>query len=268
MEAVRESGAPGAAERRAAVVRAIGAMRAGLARPQPLAALARSALFSPFYFHRIFHQITGLTPARFLAALRMAEARRLLLQTGIPVRRIAEQVGYASPGTFCTQFSRMAGLSPARFRVFVQGLGFVEGRSAERGDDRLPAGPIMALSRVPVTGSLVLGRISSTGDQSAEPGKWLVWTLEAGSDIRLVRLPPAPQPGDYAVLTVAVPLGVRLADALVDRPGSYLLGRAQMSLTGRDQPTVRVHTALRWPESTDPPKLAITPIGRLLPAVA
>ena len=41
-----------------------------------------------------------------------------------------------------------------------------------------------------------------------------------------------------------------------------------MSLTGRDQPTVRVHTALRWPESTDPPKLAITPIGRLLPAVA
>jgi AraC family transcriptional regulator len=271
MDELEGGAASAAADRRAAVVRAIAAMRAGLASPQPLTALARSGMFSPFYFHRIFREITGATPARFLAALRMAEARRLLLNTGLPVRRIGEQVGYTSPGTFGTQFARLAGLSPARFRAFVQALG------DERAGGRLwtrSVGPIsqtgaaIALSGAPVTGSLVIGRLCSAGRQPDRgPGERGVWTLGTGSGPVPVRLPEVPGPGEYAVLTVVVPGNVRLVDALVDRPGSYLLGRARVSLTARDQSAARVHATLRWPESTDPPGLAITPIDWLVPGV-
>jgi hypothetical protein len=229
-------------------------------------------MFSPFHFHRFFREITGLPPARFHAALRMAEARRLLLQTGLPVKRIGERVGYTSPGTFGTQFARLAGLSPARFRTFVQGLG-----DERAGDDRSDgwlravgparrAGATIALSGVPVHGSVVLGRLCT--DKAAgggDPGQWTIWTLGAGSGPGPVRLPEVPFPGDYAVLTVVVPGGVRLADALVDRPGSYLMGRARVSLPAEDQSAARVHATLRWPEPTDPPNLAITPIAGLVP---
>ncbi|HKT02082.1 MAG TPA: AraC family transcriptional regulator [Rugosimonospora sp.] len=260
-------GTDAASDRRAAVQRAIVAMRAGLGRPQPLTALAKNGLFSPFYFHRIFRDITGLTPARFLAALRMAEARRLLRYSRLPVNRIGERVGYTSPGTFGTQFGRLVGLSPARFRTLVRSLG------DERVGGWLPVlahasvrrtGATMALSGVPAAESLVVGRLYATGGA----GDRGLWALGTGSGNCPVRLPEAPHPGEYAVLAVAVPGGVRLADVLVERPGSYLLGRAQVSLTAREQSAARVHTILRWPELTDPPTLAITPLDWLVPSVA
>ena len=51
---------------------------------------------------------------------------------------------------------------------------------------------------------------------------------------------------------MVVPGGVRLADALMDRPGSYMVGRAQVSWTARNQCAAPVHTILRWPDLTDP----------------
>ncbi|GAA5179039.1 hypothetical protein GCM10023322_07780 [Rugosimonospora acidiphila] len=262
----RPAAAGGAADRRAAVVRAIVSMRAEPASPQPLSTLAKNGLFSPFYFHRIFRQVTGVTPARFLAAVRMAEARRLLVHTRLPVTRIGERVGYTSPGTFCTQFGRLVGLSPARFRVLVRSLG------DERVEARLPvlavgsvgsAGATMALSGAPGAESLVVGRLYA----SDRPDDRSLWALGTGCGTGSVRLPVAPGPGEYAVFTVVVPGAVRLADALIDRPGSYLIGRTRVSLTAKDQAVARVHTILRWPELTDPPNLAVTPIDWLVRSV-
>ena len=226
-------------------------------------------MFSPFYFHRVFREITGLTPARFHAALRMAEARRLLLQTGLPVRRIGERVGYTSPGTFGTQFARLAGLSPARFREFVQGLGDERagGRlSIQAGGPIRRPGATIVLSGVPVHGSVVLGRLCTDAPAGGGgAGQWTIWTLDGDCRPSPVHLPEVPGPGEYAVLTVVVPGGVRLADVLVDRPGSYLMGRARVSLPAEDQSAARVHATLRWPEPTDPPNLAITPLTGLVP---
>src|SRR4051812_14197733 len=98
-------------------------MRDRLAQPQPLRTLADAAAFSPFYFHQMFREITAVTPARFLAALRMAEARRLLLHSNLPVRQVGARVGYASPGTFSAQFARLTGTPPARFRAQARALG-------------------------------------------------------------------------------------------------------------------------------------------------
>ncbi|MBQ1070319.1 helix-turn-helix transcriptional regulator, partial [Micromonospora sp. D75] len=97
-------------------------MKRELGRPLPLETLARLAPFSPFYFHRVFKQATSMTPARFLAALRMAEARRLLLRSSLTVTAISAQVGYSSVGTFTTQFRRWVSLPPERFRQLARQL--------------------------------------------------------------------------------------------------------------------------------------------------
>jgi hypothetical protein len=57
-----------------------------------------------------------VTPALFLSALRLEEAKRLLLTTDRSVTDICFDVGYNSLGTFTTRFTQLVGLSPARLR--------------------------------------------------------------------------------------------------------------------------------------------------------
>jgi AraC-like DNA-binding protein len=103
---------------RRAVERAIATMRANLGEPLTMDDLARAALFSKFYFSRIFLQATGVSPARFLSAMRLAEAKRLLRNTPSTVTCISHLVGYSSVGTFSTQFSIRVGTSPNSYRHF------------------------------------------------------------------------------------------------------------------------------------------------------
>lgn len=99
-----------------AVRRVIGAMRDRLAEPLTLHELARIAYLSPFHFHRVFRLVTGVPPGRFLAALRMSEAKRLLLQSQLSVTDVCVTVGYSSLGTFTTQFAHQVGVGPRQFR--------------------------------------------------------------------------------------------------------------------------------------------------------
>ena len=103
-----------------AVSRSVQRMYENLGEAHPLPSLAQSALLSPFHFHRVFRQRTASTPARFLAALRMAEAKRLLAETSINVTDICMHVGYSSLGTFTTQFTRLVGTSPRQFRRLIR----------------------------------------------------------------------------------------------------------------------------------------------------
>ena len=56
-------------------------MRERIDGPFALDEMARIAYLSPFYFNRVFRQLTGVPPRRFHMALRMAAAKRLLLTT-------------------------------------------------------------------------------------------------------------------------------------------------------------------------------------------
>jgi AraC family transcriptional regulator len=78
--------------------------------------LARTARFSKFHFSRMFREVTGTSPGRFLSALRIQEAKCLLVGTGRSVADISAQVGYSSVGTFSSRFKECVGLSPSRFR--------------------------------------------------------------------------------------------------------------------------------------------------------
>jgi AraC-like DNA-binding protein len=101
---------------RRAVERAIVTMEEKLGEPLTIDDIARSASFSKFHFTRLFQQATGVSPGRFLSALRLAEAKRLLLSTSITVTDISHRVGYNSVGTFSSRFSTTVGISPAAYR--------------------------------------------------------------------------------------------------------------------------------------------------------
>ncbi|MFI7445637.1 helix-turn-helix domain-containing protein [Nonomuraea indica] len=94
-------------------------IRRDLSRAHSLDDLAQTACFSPFHFLRVFRVITATTPARFLAALRIAEAKRLLAATNLDITTICMQVGYTSLGTFSHQFARHVGVSPRKFRRLI-----------------------------------------------------------------------------------------------------------------------------------------------------
>ncbi|HEV2886395.1 MAG TPA: helix-turn-helix transcriptional regulator [Jatrophihabitans sp.] len=78
------------------------------------------AVFSRFYFSRVFRSITGTSPGRFLTAIRLYKAKNLLLETTMSVTDISYQVGYNSPGTFSSRFTRSVGISPARYRYLSE----------------------------------------------------------------------------------------------------------------------------------------------------
>jgi AraC-like DNA-binding protein len=99
-----------------AVERSIETMREHLDEKLTVDDLARSAMFSRFHFSRVFQRATGVSPRRFLSAMRLEEAKRLLLSTSIMVVDIGHQVGYDSVGTFSSRFRSSVGVSPIAYR--------------------------------------------------------------------------------------------------------------------------------------------------------
>jgi AraC family transcriptional regulator len=92
--------------------------------PLSLADIANSAILSRFHFCRTFRDATGVTPGRFLSAIRIYQAKRLLLNTRMSVTDIAFAVGYNSLGSFSNHFTESVGIAPGRFRRISLSGGF------------------------------------------------------------------------------------------------------------------------------------------------
>jgi AraC-like DNA-binding protein len=99
-----------------AVERAIKFIWERYSEPLSLADIADSAILSRFHFCRIFREVTGVSPGRFLSAIRIYQAKRMLRNTRMSVTDIAFAVGYNSLGTFSNHFTDSVGVSPGRFR--------------------------------------------------------------------------------------------------------------------------------------------------------
>jgi len=98
---------------------AMAAVCARLAREPGLALadLARSTGLSPERFRRVFQQETGHTLARFRLQCRLDLARQRLTDPAIPLKAIAEELGYASPAAFSAAFRRETGEAPSQRRA-------------------------------------------------------------------------------------------------------------------------------------------------------
>jgi AraC family transcriptional regulator len=106
-----------------AVERAIVCIWERYGEPLSLTDIAQSAILSRFHFSRIFKDATGVPPGRFLSAVRIYQAKRMLATTSTNVTDISFAVGFNSLGSFTNHFTDSVGISPSRFRRLAQNGG-------------------------------------------------------------------------------------------------------------------------------------------------
>jgi transcriptional regulator GlxA family with amidase domain len=82
-----------------------------------LSALADQAGMSERSFSRRYAEATGMTPGRAVEQLRVEAARRLLLESRLPVKRIAQRCGFGSEETMRRSFNRLLAVAPQDYRA-------------------------------------------------------------------------------------------------------------------------------------------------------
>lgn len=84
--------------------------------PIDLSQVARQACLSRFHFHRLFSRIYKKTPHQYITQTRMEAAKILLAKEGISITEVCNQIGFESPGSFSSLFSKQGHGSPQYYR--------------------------------------------------------------------------------------------------------------------------------------------------------
>jgi len=89
-------------------------LRAGYAEPHSLRDLAREAGMSPYHFARVFRELLGMPPHRYLRGLRLRMAAERLRE-GESVTAACFDSGFSNLSHFTRSFRRTFGVAPSRF---------------------------------------------------------------------------------------------------------------------------------------------------------
>src|SRR5215217_2988926 len=248
------------ASHRRAVERVIITARERLCEPISLHDMSRVAYLSSFHFNRVFHQITGLPPAKFISAMRLGEAKRLMLNTNLSITDICFEVGYNSLSTFTRLFTQRVGLGPREFRHLAERItpASVESLCAQYAEvtesaTLLPSVEGFVDVPQPCGGPIFVGLFGAHIPQSRPVGGAL---LTSPGDFRIGPVPD----GIYHLLAAALP---RLADTL----GYLLPDSANLAVGAWNGPVIvrqgrasgRFKISLRPMALTDPPLLVSLP---------
>lgn len=248
-----------------AVQRAIGMMNARYYEPITLTDLAGEVFVSPFHFSRLFARATGVTPGRYLTAVRLFEAKRLLVTTTSTVSDIVCAVGYSSVGTFTSRFTRAVGMTPSQYREptvhelllaiaphfqRLPSLGAL--RDAGRGCAGVPRGNASITARIelPIAmppGNLLVGVFSEIIPQCG-PVAFTGLPETRSATVTLDNVPP----GRWVVLAAA-----EHADGDGAAGFRFTFGALREPVTVADDSSVAVRVRMRALQATDPP-IAIT----------
>jgi len=95
-----------------AISKAMHLIRRNFAKPLRIESLATEVNMSTSSLHKHFKSVTAMSPIQYQKAIRLQEARRLLLSEQLNAADAAFQVGYESPSQFNREYSRMFGLPP------------------------------------------------------------------------------------------------------------------------------------------------------------
>ena len=87
-----------------------------LAEPLSAERLAAAAGCPVAKIYRLFRDVLGNSPRRYVIERRMEFARRSL-RKGLPVKETAQACGYRNPFNFSVEFKKFHGVSPRRFRA-------------------------------------------------------------------------------------------------------------------------------------------------------
>ncbi|MCD8301262.1 MAG: AraC family transcriptional regulator [Clostridiales bacterium] len=71
---------------------------------------------SSTYLSRLFKRVVGTSMRQYIIRRRIGEAQTLLLVSDLPVKKVAEQVGYDNLSHFVKMFTKNVGISPLRYR--------------------------------------------------------------------------------------------------------------------------------------------------------
>jgi AraC family transcriptional regulator len=250
-----------AREEKAAEV-VIALMQDRLGDPLLMDDFARASCYSKFHFCRLFRKATGVTPRRFLSALRLKESRNLLLDTRFTVSDISCSVGYNSVGTFSSRFTKSIGLSPS---VFRRNGGFSVEPAAVK-----VAGPPDGSRPVARSGGSTLDGIL-LGPTGRRPQRIVIATfptsIPEGRPLHMTTLtrPGAwrlPVDGDGVVYVAAAAIAGDEADD-VESPlleeQAHFVGRTGPIVVRRSQPTGTIVVRLHSARLTDLPILFALP---------
>ena len=111
-----ESAAPAC---RAEVAQACAFLRENYVRPLTLAEISRRVGLSKSALVRAFVKARGVTPYRYLLAVRISEARRLL-ERGMSPAEAAAEAGFSDQSHFTNYFTAFTGLTPGVYRALFR----------------------------------------------------------------------------------------------------------------------------------------------------
>jgi AraC-like DNA-binding protein len=84
--------------------------------PLSLKDVARAVSITPGHLTTVVRRKTGRTVQEWILERRMAQARRLLVETDLAVEEVGRRVGYGDPGYFVRHFRRAHGATPRSWR--------------------------------------------------------------------------------------------------------------------------------------------------------
>ena len=96
------------------VSKAVTWVRAHFDQPLDVERLATLVHMSPSSFHQHFKAVTSLSPLQYQKALRLQEARRLMLLTMLDAGTASRRVGYQSASQFAREYGRYFGNAPTK----------------------------------------------------------------------------------------------------------------------------------------------------------
>lgn len=82
-----------------------------------LADLASEAMYSPWYSHRLFKELTGLSPADYIRKLRLTEAAKQIKYDNCRIIDVALETGFESVDGFTRAFTREFGMTPSEYKL-------------------------------------------------------------------------------------------------------------------------------------------------------
>jgi AraC-like DNA-binding protein len=98
------------------IERCIIIMKENLQENLTLDELARKACVSASYLSALFKQKTHYSPMHLYTSLKIQRASQLLRVSKMPIKQIAEEMGYTDQYSFSRSFKQIMGTSPKKFR--------------------------------------------------------------------------------------------------------------------------------------------------------
>jgi len=82
--------------------------------------VAESVYLSPNYFSTVFKEVSGYSFSFYLRKTRIKAAKRMLIETDLPIKEIVFAVGFDDYNYFNRIFKKAEGIPPAKFRLSNQ----------------------------------------------------------------------------------------------------------------------------------------------------